>query len=91
MEKFFVIQITKTTDSDVYATGITVKENEDAGKALKDAKMLYHQILASVYSTANIDHAIVKVDKMFGNTILMETILPQPPAPEPEPNEEPEE
>ena len=88
MEKFFVIQITKTTDSDVYATGITVKENEDAGRALKDAKMLYHQILSSVYAMQSIDHAIVKIDNIFGNTILMEAILPEP---EPEPNEEPEE
>lgn len=77
MDKYFVTQITKTKDASVYATAITVKET------LTDAKMLYHQILASVYANTKIEHAIVKIDDYYGNTALMETIIPA----EPEPNE----
>lgn len=75
MEKYFVTQITKTEGSEVYAIATTVKDDE------KEAKALYHQILASVYATADIEHAIVKIDNYFGSTIYMDTIIP---APEPE-------
>ena len=87
MGVFFVTQITKTAGSDVYAIATTVKEDAVEAVALKAAKALYHQILASVYATADIKHAIVKIDNFYGNTILMETIIP---APEPEPEEEEE-
>ena len=72
MEKYFVTQITKTTDSEVYAIATTVKDTE------KEAKALFHQILASVYATANIEHAIVKIDNYYGSTIYMDTIIPEP-------------
>ena len=78
MEEYFVTQITKTNDSEAYAIATTVKDNE------KDAKALYHQILASVYATANIEHAIVKIDDFYGNTILMDTIIPVGPEQEEE-------
>lgn len=78
MDKYYVTQITKTKDSSTYATAITVKDT------LTDAKMLYHQILASVYANTKIEHAIVKIDDYFGNAVLMEAIIPA----EPEPNEE---
>ena len=86
MEKYFVIEITKTKDSDVYASGVTVKEDADPAKALRDAKMLYHQTLASVYANANIEHAIVRIDNFYGTPVLLETIIPEP-EPEPEPEE----
>ena len=81
MEKYFVTQITTTTDSEVYAIATTVKDTE------KEAKALYHQILASVYATETIDHAIVKIDNFYGNTIIKEIIIPEPEVPE-EPTEE---
>ena len=70
MGTYFVTQITRTNDSDVYAIAVTPKDN------LTDAKGLYHQILASVYATANMAHAIVKIDDSYGNCVALETILP---------------
>ena len=73
MEKYFVIQITKASDSQVYATAITVKDAYD------EAKMLYYQIMASIYATPSIEHAIVKIDSAYGSTLMMETIIPEEP------------
>lgn len=72
MEKYFVTQITKTTDSNEYAILTTVKDT------LKEAKMLYHQTLSSVYANDKIEHAIVRIDDFEGHFIHIETILPQP-------------
>ena len=70
MEKYFVTQITKTNDSEVYAISTTVKDNNN------EAKALYHQILASVYANPNIEHAIVQIQNAYGSIIFMETIVP---------------
>lgn len=76
MEKYFVTQITKTNDSEVYAIATTPKDSKT------EAKALYHQILASVYATPNIEHAIVKIDNYYGNTEMKEVIINIPPSPE---------
>ena len=73
MEKYFITQITKTTDVDSYAIATTVKDT------LNEAKSLYFQILASVYATANMEHAIVKIENAFGSTMFMDTIIPSLP------------
>ena len=82
MGKYFITQITKTKDSDVYATAVTVLEDP----SLFLAKSTYYSIQASVFATPNIEHSIVKLDNASGGGILMDTIIP--PAPEPEPEEE---
>jgi len=70
-EIYFVVQITKTSDSDTYATLITPRND------LNDAKMLWHQICASVYATPNITHAIVQITDAGGNNVIVpETIIP---------------
>ena len=78
MNKYFVTQITKTKDSEVYAIATTVKDS------ITEARMLYHQTLASVYATENIEHAIVEIQNAYGNTEMKEIIMPV----NPEPNEE---
>ena len=71
MNIYFVIQITKTKDSQAYATAITIKNSYN------EAKMLYHQILSSVYASAdNMYHSIVKIEDVYGNTQLVDVILP---------------
>ena len=70
MEKYFVTQITKTNDSNIYAISTTVKD------VLDDAKMLYHQILSSVYATKNIEHFIVNIVDKFGNIVIQEVKIP---------------
>ena len=78
MEQYFVVQITKTKDSTAYATAITVKETEN------EARMLYHQTMASILATPNIEYAQVYIDDYAGNKVYMETVLPTPEPPEPE-------
>lgn len=68
MEKYFVIEISKTINSEVYATLVTVKDT------FIEAKMLFHQTMASLYANANLEHAIVKIDNYDGNTIAIESI-----------------
>jgi hypothetical protein len=78
-EKYFVTQITKEKNSEVYATAITVKDSE------KEARSLYHQILASVYANDNIEHAIVQMVNFLGYAVVMDVVVPEE---EPEPEEE---
>lgn len=73
MEYYFVAQITKTNDSETYATSITPKA------VLNEAKSLYHQICASIYATPNIEHAIVELIDFFGVIVYKETIIPDLP------------
>lgn len=75
-EKYFVIQRTKTSDSETYAVAETIKDTE------KEARIVYHQILASVYANDKIEYAVVKIDNYYGNAVIMENIIPQPPEPE---------
>lgn len=83
MGKYFITQITKTKDSDVYASAVTVLEDP----SLFLAKSTYYSIQASVFATPGIEHAIVRLDNSSGGGILMDTIIPAP-EPEPEPEEE---
>ena len=80
MDVYFVNQKTKTSDSEIYAIATTVKHDRD------EAYALYHQILASVYITPNMEHFIVDIENKHGNKEIMETRVPA--EPEPEPNEE---
>lgn len=75
MEKYFVTQITKTKDSDIYAIATAVKDD------INDAKMLYHQILGGVYAIKmddQMEHAIVMITNAYGNNIELEVIMPEP-------------
>ena len=88
MDKFFVTEITKTTDSEAFATLITIKDVYD------EAEALYHQILASALVNPNIEYALVKIDNVQGNCKLLRVIdhrpIPEPEEPvEPIPVEEP--
>jgi len=81
MGKYFITQITKTKDSDVYATAVTVLEDDTT---LFLAKSTYYSIQASVFATPNVEHSIVRLDNASGGTIAMDTIIPEQPEPEPE-------
>lgn len=72
MEKYFVTEITKTSDSEAYAKLITEKDS------LTDAKMLYHQTLASIYANVNIEYAMIYVTDYYGNILMTESIIPAP-------------
>ena len=77
MGKYFVVQITKTKDSGVYATAVTPRDSE------KEAEMLWHQIMASVLADSTIEYAQVYVDDYAGNKVFLRTIYPSPePTPE---------
>lgn len=81
MGKYFITQITKTKDSDVYATAVTVLGDDTS---LFLAKSTYYSIQASTFATPGIEHAIVKLDNNSGGTIAMDIIIPEQPEPEPE-------
>ena len=68
MGKYFVTEITKTTDSENYATLITIKDVYD------EAEALYHQILASALVNSNVEYALVKVDDVRGKCRLLRAI-----------------
>ena len=82
MEKFFVTEITKTTDSEAFATLITIKPTRD------EAEALYCQILSSALVNPAIEYALVKIDNIRGNCELMR-VINHIPEPEPEIPEEP--
>ena len=72
MEKYFVTEITKTKDSEAYAKLITEKNSSN------DAKMLFHQTLASIYANNKIEYALVYVTNYYGNIVMSESIIPEP-------------
>lgn len=64
--KYYVIQI--TTNSVGTATMITEKTSID------EAKMLYHQILASVYADKDVSYALVMIVNDLGFCEVMERV-----------------
>ena len=62
--KYYVIQI--TTNSVGTATAITEKESLDG------AKMLFHQIMASVYASSDITYALAMIVNDLGFCEVME-------------------
>ena len=88
MDKYFVIEITKTKDSDAYATLITIKDTRD------EAEALYCQIVASALINPAVEYAQVSVNDIRGNKAILRVIdrrvapEPEPPVIEEEPIEE---
>ena len=72
MKKYYVIERTKTKDSEAFAIAETIKDDK------REAESLYHQILASVCINENIEYAVVKIDDYYGNTLFMRSIIPTP-------------
>lgn len=68
--KYYVIQI--TTNSVGTATMITEKTSID------EAKMLYHQILASVYADKDVSYALVMIVNDLGFCEVMERVPTAP-------------
>ena len=64
--RYYVIQI--TTNSIGTATMITEKTSID------EAKMLYHQILASVYADKDVSYALVMIVNDLGFCEVMERV-----------------
>ena len=72
MEKYWVTEITKTSDSDAYAKLVTEKNS------LSEAKSLFYQVLSSIYANPNIEYALVYAKDYYGNDVLMDKIIPEP-------------
>ena len=81
--RYFVTQI--TTVNGQTAIAVTPKDS------LKDAKMMYHQILASAYVTPGMEYFLVYIETDTGEKVEQDfyRYVPQVIIPTPEP-EEPE-
>lgn len=87
--KYFVVEVT-STDNEVYAKGITEKDDLD------EAKMLFHQVMAAAYANPEVLYAMCIIVNEYGANEMIEikrvVIEPEPePTPDPEPEPEPEE
>lgn len=82
--KYFVLEVS-TTDYETYAKGVTEKDD------LYEAKMLFHQIMASAYANPSVLYAMAIVINEYGANEMIEIKRPPVPAPSPEPEPEPEE
>ena len=74
--KYFVTEIVTVDGAE--AKAITTKTDP------KDAKMLFHQILASAYAQSKLDYCMASVTNEFGGVENIEVYH----KPEPEPNED---
>ena len=64
--KYYVLQVTRLTGQND-AVAVTVKTNEE------EARMLFQQILAAAYATANIEMLMAQITNEYGNVIAVET------------------
>ena len=70
MNKWFVTEITKVSDSEAYAKQITEKNTYD------EALALYHQILSSAYANPNMVYALVYITNYYGGIDMTERYEP---------------
>lgn len=61
MNNYFVVQITKEKNTEVFATQVTPMDTE------REAEMVWHQTMASVLANENIEYANVYVEDFLGN------------------------
>ena len=77
MNNYFVVQITKEKNTEVFATQVTPKDTEN------EAEMVWHQTMSSVLANENIEYANVYVEDYLGNKKWSKVIMVTP-----EPEEE---
>lgn len=63
--KYFVIEVS-STDYETYAKGISEKDN------IEDARMLFHQIMASAYANPDVLYAMCIIYNDRGGNELIE-------------------
>lgn len=76
--EFYVMEAIKIKNENT-ATAVTVKEAE------KEARMLFHQILAAAYANDNLESAVCEITNDFGGRVDIENWKAPEPGPEPEP------
>lgn len=75
--EFYVLEAVKIEDVDT-AAGVTIKPEE------KEARMLFHQILASAYANDKLENVVVEIVNSFGGRVDIENWHKPEPEPEPE-------
>ena len=63
--EFYVEEVVKIKDQ-ATAAAVTVKEDE------REARMLFHQILASAYANKNLESVMVQITNEYGGNIELE-------------------
>ena len=70
--EFYVMEAVKIKDQNT-ATNVTVKEDE------REARMLFHQILASAYANKDLESVVVEITNQYGGRVDVENwIQPEP-------------
>ena len=75
--EFYVTEAIRVKNGDT-AVAVTVKEDE------KDARMLFHQILAAAYANKDLENAVVVITNEYGGNVDVENWHAPEPVPEPE-------
>ena len=75
--EFYVMEAIKIKNNNT-AAAVTVKEDE------KEARMLFHQILASAYANDNLESVVVDITNQYGGRVDVENWHEPEPAPEPD-------
>ena len=75
--EFYVIEAIKIKNDNT-AAAVTIKEDE------KEARMLFHQILACAYANADLESAVVEITNQYGGRVDVENWHAPEPEPEPE-------
>lgn len=75
--EFYVMEAIKVKDQNT-ATNVTVKEVD------REARMLFHQILASAYANEDLVSVVVEITNQYGGRVDVENWI----QPEPDPDAE---
>lgn len=75
--EFYVMEAIKIKDQNT-AVNVTVKNEE------KEAKMLFHQILASAYANKDLENVVVEITNSYGGKVDVENWSAPAPTPEDE-------
>ena len=61
--KYYVLQATREREQEIDAIAVTQKDNE------KEARMLFHQILASAYANENLEFLMAQITNEWGGVV----------------------
>lgn len=75
--EFYVMEAVKIENQDT-AAAVTIKTEE------KEARMLFHQVLASAYANDKLENVVVEITNSFGGRVDVENWSAPVPTPEDE-------
>ena len=61
--KYYVLQATREKEQEIDAIAVTQKDNE------KEARMLFHQILASAYANENLEFLMAQITNEWNGIV----------------------